>query len=62
MKDDPIVAEVRRLREEHAAKLGFDLDAIFLDLKDSERKSGRRYVCLPPRRAVIQPCGEQKAE
>ncbi len=47
---DPIVEEIRRIRYEHAKKFGFDLDAIFEDLKDKERKSGRKTVILPPRR------------
>lgn len=50
MKDDPIVAEVRRIREEHAAQFGFDLDAIVEDLKRAERESGRRFDTHPRRR------------
>lgn len=38
MIDDPIVAEVRATRESHAAAFGFDLEAIFRDLKQSEAK------------------------
>ncbi|MCD4727758.1 MAG: hypothetical protein K8R46_08860 [Pirellulales bacterium] len=44
MKDDPIVAEVRRIRAEHAAKFNYDLEAIYRDLKERERSSGRTYV------------------
>ena len=47
---DPIVEEIRRIRYEHARKFHFDLDAIFEDLKDKERKSGRKTVALKPRR------------
>jgi len=50
MRDDPIVAEVRKVREAHAAKFNYDLDAIFQDIKAKERASGRRYVTYPPRR------------
>lgn len=49
MHDDPIVAEVRKTRAEHAAKFHYDLDAIFLDLKEKEKASGRKYVRYAPR-------------
>ena len=50
MWTDPIVDEVRRVREQHAAAFGYDLDAICKHLKEEERKSGRRVVCLEPKR------------
>lgn len=52
MRDDPIVAEVRRVREQHAAQFGFDLHAIIHDLQERQRASGRTYVNYPPRRPV----------
>jgi hypothetical protein len=48
---DRIVDEIRRIRQEHAKKLGYDLDAIFEDLKQKERKSKRKIVALKPRPA-----------
>ena len=50
MKDDPIVAEVRRIRHEHEARFNYDLDLIAEDLKAQEQASGRQYISLPPRR------------
>lgn len=50
MKDDPIVAEVRRIRHEHEARFKYDLDLIAEDLKAQEQASGRQYISLPPRR------------
>ena len=47
MKDDSIVAEVRRIRQEHAARFGYDLDLIVEDLKAQEQASGRQYIRLP---------------
>jgi predicted HTH domain antitoxin len=41
---DPIVEEVRRIREAHAAKFDDDLGRIFEDLKRSEAESGRKIV------------------
>ena len=57
MKDDPIVAEVRRIRQKHAARFGDDLDLIVADLKAQEQASGRQYIRLPFRRL-----GDQKTE
>ena len=54
MTNDPIVAEVRKAREEHAAKFNYDLDAIYCDLKEKERTSGRKYVRYQPRAANVQ--------
>ena len=49
MTHDPIVAAVRKVRDAHAAKFNYDLDAIYLDLKAKERASGRQFVRYPPR-------------
>ena len=49
MWEDPIVAEVRKVREAHAAKFNFDLLAIYRDLKEQEKKNGRTFVSYPPR-------------
>lgn len=50
MWKDPIVEEVRKAREKHAARFKYDLDAICRDLKERERKGGRKVVSLPPRK------------
>jgi hypothetical protein len=42
--NDPIVDEVRRVRDAHAARFNYDLDAIFLDIKEREEKSGLQFV------------------
>ena len=43
-ESDPIVDEVRRIRDAHAAKFNYDPDAIFRDIKEQEKRSGRKYV------------------
>jgi uncharacterized coiled-coil DUF342 family protein len=48
--EDPIVEEVRKLREERSARLNFDLDAIFDELKTLERERGWTVVSLAPKR------------
>lgn len=45
---DPIVEEIRKIRDEHAARFNYDLDAIFEDIKRSERESGRTFASPPP--------------
>ena len=62
MPDDPIVAEVRQVREAHAASFGFDLDAIFADLKEQERKSGRTFVTCAPHRVQAPEAAGREAE
>ncbi len=57
MQDDPIVEEVRKVREAYAAKFNYDLEAIFQDLKRQERESGRTFVSFPPRR-ISKPPGK----
>jgi hypothetical protein len=42
--NDPIVDEVRRVRDAHAARFNYDLDAIFQDIKEREKKSGLNFV------------------
>jgi hypothetical protein len=46
--NDPIVDEVRRVRDAHAARFHYDLDAIFRDIKEQEKKSGRKFVSFTP--------------
>lgn len=50
MWQDPIVEEVRKARDEHAARFDYDLARIFADLKQQERESQREYVTLAPKR------------
>ena len=42
--NDPIVDEVRRVREAHAASFNYDLHAIFLDIKKREKERGLHFV------------------
>lgn len=52
---DPIVEEVRRARDAYAARFNYDLRAIFADLKEQERRSGRKVVSYAHVAAVIEP-------
>ncbi len=50
MKEDEIVAEVRRVRAELFAECGGTLDGLYARLKKTEKKYARRLVSPPPRR------------
>ena len=50
MLNDEIIDEVRAIREAHAAKFGYDLRAIYADLKRSEAEhiaAGHPFVSPP---------------
>lgn len=49
MNEDPIVAEVRRHRAEHAEKYGHDLKRICQALREAEAKSPHKFVTRKPR-------------
>lgn len=55
---DPIVDEIRRIRQDHAKRFDFDLDAIFEDLKKKEQESRRKVVSLKPR--PVKPLSRSK--
>ena len=52
--NDPIVEEVRRVSDNHAARFNYDLDAIFQDIKEQEQKSGLKFVSGVARQAVTK--------
>jgi len=53
MPSDPIVDEIREIREQRAARFGFDLRAIVRDAQQRDAKSDRRIVRLPPRPVAV---------
>jgi hypothetical protein len=53
MWKDSIVEDVRKVRDEHAAKFKYDLDAIYQDLKKQQKRGGRKVVSLPAKRATV---------
>lgn len=50
MVRDPIVEEVRAIREAFAKKHGYDVEAIVRALQREETQGGRRVVSLPAKR------------
>ena len=53
--NDPIVDEVRRIRDAHAARFNYDLRAIFLDIKKREKERGFKFVDGVARQPVPVP-------
>lgn len=47
MHEDPIVSEVRQIREQLAKQFDFDLHAIFADLRQRQTSLGSRLVRRP---------------
>jgi hypothetical protein len=52
---DPIVDEVRRARDAYAARFDYDLRAIYRDLKEQEKRSGRKLVSYAKEGAWSEP-------
>lgn len=50
MIKDPIVEEVRKVRDEYAKKFNYDLDAICRDLQKKQGQPGKKVVSFPPKR------------
>lgn len=44
---DPIIAEVRAIRQAYAARFDYDVEAIFRDIRARQQASGRNYVRFP---------------
>jgi hypothetical protein len=55
MVDDPIIEEVRKIRDEYAKRFNYDLEAIAADLMKQQAASGRKLVSFPSRKpATVQ--------
>ena len=60
MPFDPIVDEIRKIRERHAAQFGFNVRAIAEDARQRDAAGDRKVVRLPPRRPVCAHATGQK--
>ena len=54
MATDPIVEEVRRIRQQYAARFNYDLAAIFRDLKKRQDSGEFTVVNRKPRRPTVR--------
>ena len=55
MMQDPIVKEVRRIREEHEKQFNYDLHAICEDFRKRQLSSGHVIVSRKPRKPIAIP-------
>ena len=55
MNPDPILAEVRRVREEYARQFHGDVHAMMEDLRRRHAESNRKSVTREPKRRHKQP-------
>ena len=44
---DPIIAEIRAIRDEYAAHFNYDVAKMFQDIRARQEASDREYVCYP---------------
>ena len=51
MLKDPIVSEVRRVRQDQAAKYGFDVKVILSASKKRQQRSRHKVVSFAPKRS-----------
>ncbi len=49
---DPIVEDIRKIRQAHAAKFSYNLKAICADLKEKEKQCGHPVVSFRPKRRL----------
>lgn len=59
MNSDPIVAEVRAIRDKLAAECDYGMGEIFRRLREQQARSDLNYVRYPPRR--VAPTGYDTA-
>lgn len=57
MWEDPIVAEVHRVREKLAAEHNFDIGAFFADVRKRQAAFGEKLV---PQKKQVEPTSDKK--
>jgi hypothetical protein len=57
LPQDPIIGELRAIRDEFAKEHGYDVKAIVAALQREEAESGLQVISLPPKRLS----GKQRA-
>ena len=62
MEPDPIVAEIRAIRERLAARFNYDIHAMVKDAQERDAAGDREVVRLPPRRPVCEPVAPRKPQ
>jgi hypothetical protein len=60
MARDPIVEEVRQVRDAYAKQFQYDLEAICRDIRAKQTQCGRKVVSLPPKPIQITKVSKEK--
>jgi hypothetical protein len=55
MKPDPVISEIRRVREAYAERFAGDIRAMLADIRGRQQESGRVVVNREPKRAGQSP-------
>jgi hypothetical protein len=54
MWTDPIIEEIHKIRQAHAAKFNYDIRAIVKDYQDKQKRSGRTVVSFIDKNSSCQ--------
>lgn len=54
MRTDPIIADLRAVRDAYAGRFDNDVKAICRDIRARQKASGRKYVSFPARRLALK--------
>jgi len=61
MWQDPIIEEIHKIRQEHAAKFNFNLQAIVKYYQEQQKQSGRNVVSfVKPNKKILSKVDAQK--
>jgi hypothetical protein len=60
MAEDLIIKELHKIRREHARKFEYNIQKIFIDFKQQEKKSRKKFVVLPILRKTVQKITESQ--
>ena len=55
MWKDPVVEEIRAIRDDYARQFDYDIEAICRDLRAREAHCGHEVVSLPPKPVSVAP-------
>jgi hypothetical protein len=53
MKLDPVLTEIRAVREAYAAKFAGDIKAMLADIQNRQRQGGRKVISRPAKRLSV---------
>jgi hypothetical protein len=53
MKLDPVIAEIRAVREAYAEKFAGDIKAMVADIRTRQQQGGRKVISRPPKRLPV---------